>query len=509
VRWKEPKNSVFGALEGTKKGNCGIIVDMQAEKKQLLMAYLQNQIAQLDDKVKNFTADPLKECYPHRDVFAKFERYLQEFTEGNLSYRWLIVSGLRGVGKTTLMYQLIEQLSVEKLHKVYICVDEVTRQLGVCLRDILEVYEELLGQTFESLQTPIYIFLDEVQYDREWAITLKTLYDRAPRVLVMATGSAAVTLQTNADVNRRALMEKIFPLSFSEYIRLKFGRQKTVDLAEKIRLALFRASSAKDSYIRLRAVEQEIQQYYVGIGRLEVENYLQVGTMPFMLRLNNVGVAYDQMKKTVGTILTQDIPQLGKFNSEILDVFPRLLYILTNNVITASDKLANNLGVGKKTVLSMLDVLEQTELVLRVYPYSFRAGQIRKSSKYLFATPVIRSMYLNFLGSILAPGDIKGMVFEDTVAMYLNRYLLRHSVDFSLTYDSAKGGADFILGLRESGRLVVVEAGMGKKSFKQLETTRKRLGESFVYGLNVSESPLVLDKSERFVNVPLKYFLLL
>jgi hypothetical protein len=77
------------------------------------------------------------------------------------------------------------------------------------------------------------------------------------------------------------------------------------------------------------------------------------------------------------------------------------------------------------------------------------------------------------------------------------------------TYDSAAGGADFIVGNKQINKYIVIEVGSGEKSFSQLKNTAKRMGGNLLYGFNVSMTKLSIDQSQQFVSIPLSYFLLI
>lgn len=482
---------------------------MDQSKKSEILSYLQNQIAQQSYRAQNYVVDTNGELYPQRNVFTLLEKQVEEFQQGNSAFRWLVVHGLRGVGKTTLALQLFNQINVDSLRKIYVSVDEVTRQLGVSLYDLLLVYEEILGTVFERLEAPVYIFLDEVQYDDNWATTLKTIYDRSPKVFVFATGSSSVMLQTNPDITRRAIFEKVHPMSFTEYMKLKERRAEKSGLSKKLGQILFKSENATQVFEGLAAVKTSVQQYWANTGRLEIDRYTKIGTLPFMLRLENDGVAYDQMKKTVDSIITKDMPQLEAFDTSVLACVPRLLYLIANSDAMPISTLSNDLNLSMNTTSGLLDVLEKTELLTRIYPFGARSKQVRKPSKFLFASPTFRSMYLNFIGSTLSEEQMKGKLYEDLVGMYLSRYFSRKSIAHSLTYDSAKGGADFIVGLKESDEYIAVEVGAGEKNFRQLIETSKKIGERCRYGMNISMSHLSIDESALLVSVPLSYFLLI
>jgi predicted AAA+ superfamily ATPase len=159
--------------------------------------------------------------------------------------------------------------------------------------------------------------------------------------------------------------------------------------------------------------------------------------------------------------------------------------------------------LDKRTLIDILATLEQSETLVRVYPYGAHATQVRKPSKYLFASPAFRSMYYSFIGNTIAEPSYMGKLLEDTIGLYLYRYF--NGKSYSLTYDSAQSGADFII--REGLTNIIVEAGYGEKGFLQVENSSKRIGSK--YGIVVSMSPLKLNDTITVVTIPLTYFLLL
>ena len=48
---------------------------------------------------------------------------------------------------------------------LYISLDEVVNLCGSSVQEALEVYEDILGTSFEKLTKPVFIFFDEIQYD--------------------------------------------------------------------------------------------------------------------------------------------------------------------------------------------------------------------------------------------------------------------------------------------------------------------------------------------------------
>lgn len=476
---------------------------MALEKKEKIIKYLQEQIAQADFKAKAYVFDENNNKNPTRNCYVKLQMYITNFLSNNPSARWILLSGFRGVGKTTLLSQLYFNNVSPEVNRLYLAVDQVTQILGVTLEEVLTTYEELLGTVFERLNKPTLIFLDEIQYDKKWAIVLKTIFDRSTKVFIFATGSSALSLQTNPDVARRAISEKLFPMSFTEFIKIKDNKYEIKGLANQIRKAIFDSTTAEDLYNNLKATEQEVRNYWTGIDRLEIDRYIKYGTLPFAIKLQNEGLVYDQIIKILDRVISMDIAEIGQFGRETIRRIPEILYAVAAADGLSVTNLAKDLDIDKKTLTDILATLEKSETLVRIYPHGAHATQVRKPSKYLFASPAFRAMYYNFIGNTITEPSYMGKLLEDTVGLYLCRYFIGKS--YSLTYDSAQAGADFII--RKGLEIIILEAGYGQKGFAQIENTAKRINAK--YGIAVSMSPLRLNPTKTAVTIPLSYFLLI
>ncbi len=412
------------------------------------------------------------------------------------------MTGFRGSGKTTLLSQLYYDTTTPEVYKLYLSVDQVVQYLNVSLQDILSVYEELIGTAFERLEKPVLLFLDEVQYDKEWALTLKTVFDRSKKVFIFCTGSSALSLQQNPDVARRAFTERLFSMSFTEYIKIKNNKFEDAGLAQELRKALYQSSSASEVHEKLKRLQPRVRRYWAGIEGLEVDRYMKYGTLPFAVKLKNEGLAYDQIKKIIDRVVSVDMAEEGQFRSDVMAKIPELLYIISASDTLSLTNVSSDLPLSRPILSEIISILEKTETIFRVYPSGSHVFQIRKPSKYLFASPAFRAMYYNFIGNVISENNYMGKLVEDVVGLYLIRYSWEKN--YSITYDAVQGGADFIYRILQ--KTIAIEASYGEKDFTQVERTISRASAD--YGLVVSMSPLGMNESKTAVCVPLTYFLL-
>jgi len=97
--------------------------------------------------------------------------------------------GPRRVGKTVLLYHLIQRLlgkGTPPRTIGYVSVDHPL-YTGLTLESILALVSEASGHDFDT--KPCFLFLDEIQYLPNWEAHLKSLVDRHPRARFIASGS--------------------------------------------------------------------------------------------------------------------------------------------------------------------------------------------------------------------------------------------------------------------------------------------------------------------------------
>ena len=236
---------------------------------------------------------------------------------------------------------------------------------------------------------------------------------------------------------------------------------------------------------------------------MEVERYMKYGSLPFMLTLNNEALVYDQINKTLDRIINSDVARTGQFGSEIISKIPSVLYATADMDQVSYVKLSEIFDISRPKIMEIFAALENTETLIRVYPHGSHLNQVKKPSKYLFASPAFRSMYYNFIGNVISAENYMGKLLEDTIGMYLSRFLFK-KINTSLTYDNAQGGADFIMGFAKEK--IIIEVGMGNKGIEQVVQTASKVKAK--YGLVISRNGLNISEEHNVVQLPLKYFLL-
>ena len=501
-----------------------------------------------------------------RQVYYRLEQSLAHFINNpNRRSKLTIVTGLRGVGKTTLLAQLYQHPSLKTKTKFYLSLDE-THLAGITVLDIKTAVEHQLKSRIVNATKPIFLFLDEVHFLPKWSTAVKVLHDNSRQLFLICTGSSAIRFWTNPDIGRRAEMISLPPLSFSEFYTIENiyhqSSNQTVkpqqvediqDQAIDLQRILFQSKSAQAVFKALQTKELALNQTTIQAdqmsiyqpGRLvltqvptTINSYINFyGSLPYTAIIKNDNLYYQHKKtasdsnnqstistiekaiknriiQTFNSLILKDLGALDNFNSNTRDKFLLLLLLLANADVINLKKLAKDLGLNVATVQRMLRVLHYAEVIIPIAPAGASFGKIARAYKYCFNSPDLRLALLPIdLNSGLGvdlnqTGRIRGALLEDVVAMYLQRLFINQPISGKLEYDAADGGADFIVmprGLKSEA--VVVEVGYNKSQPNQAIKTLRRFKNR--YGLIITDKNLRLDSNNNVVFVPLSTFLML
>lgn len=481
--------------------------------RQEALNYVQNQLVRAEARLESYVKSPQGTRNNTRNIIVKVRQYYKNFLGGDANQRWIIMPGLRGVGKTTIMAQTyfeilgeLKKLGTPKEHVLFISLDDAIENLGVSLKEIVEAYEVILGVPYEKQTSPIFIFIDEAQYDQKWGVVLKTLFDKSKKIFIFCTGSSALELRSNPDVARRSALERLYPMNFTEYEKIHHDITPLKGLKEEIKNAVYGSSSVSESYQQLKALEGKVAQYWSGVEKLDINHYLEVGTFPFALNYPDKNQVYEALNNIIDKIINSDVPRLGSLKIETIAMMRRLLYLLADaNDTIAASKLAQLLGTNGNTLAGVLEVLKDAECLIKIPPYGSATSSVKKPTKYCFMSPALRASLLSIAGSDGTMATRSGKYWEDIVALHLYREFASKRAG-TLVYDPSQGGADFILQML-NGQEVAIEVGNGEKGTAQVARSMKE--RDIDRGLVISSRELSISPDEKILLIPFSYFLLM
>ncbi|MBU4347171.1 AAA family ATPase [Patescibacteria group bacterium] len=435
----------------------------------------------------------------------KLQKYISDFLNKKSSNRMVVIPGLRGVGKTTLMAQVCSEFKKKDSQVLFLSVEDLRNYFDVGINEIMSAYEKIIGENLESVKKPILIFFDEVQTDPKWAIMLKSLFERTNNVFFCSTGSSAIVLQSTPNIARRAIFEPMTPMCFGEYQMIKNKIYPTPGLKNKIRQAIYFSETAEDVYNNLSVLEGQINGYWSKIDRNDIKKYLSYGTFPFALVMPDEISIYNNISLLLDKIIKQDMPILGSFDQDTLGAVKRIIFAIAENDVTSLSTLADKFNINRLTIANIFDVLEKAELLVKIPPHGSNMTIANKPNKYLFMSPAIRMSFFYFTGNENTYLTRQGKLLEDSIGAHLYREFILRS-DGIIRYDSAQGGADFILQIGNTKK-IVVEVGLGSKDKKQVINTMRKIKSD--YGVIFSNSERKFDKETNIVSIPLDYYFLM
>ncbi|MEG3225389.1 MAG: hypothetical protein BME94_07730 [Methanobacteriales archaeon Met13] len=450
-----------------------------------------------------------KKKFKHRSAFFKLKKHADNFLDNFNENRFIVMPGLRGVGKTTLLFQLYDYLinekGIDQDRVLYMSTDHLSEYLGSKLIDAVDVFiSEVHQKTPVTLDEELFIFIDEAQHDKEWSKAGKLLYDQSKRIFMIFTGSSALSLEMNVDAVRRTKKESIFPMNFSEYLLLKHGIYPPKETSASIRKLIFNGEVEGAG-----EKENQIMKNTLKLDRpveKEWENYLCCGGFPFGIHLDNRDI-HEKTFNMLDRVIEKDVSLIRSFRSDTRSAIFRILMFLALQMPgeTSEGKLANNIGISSALVKDILIILEKTHLIFHVKPYSESAGKsIRKAWKYYFLSPSIKTS-INFELGKYNPKkrEFLGELAENMVASYFFKTQETMNIPHGLFYSPEKGGVDFILSNLD-GEITPVEVGIGKKGKGQIKRAINRYDSK--YGVIISNATKTITREEDVIYIPLTTF---
>jgi len=297
------------------------------------------------------------------ELAPKFKREIFNQLVSMLNLRQItILTGLRRVGKTTLFYQLIQELlnNVKPKNILYFSFEEMREDL----KEVLDEYQKLTGVSWK--REKIYVFFDEIHKVSNWASKLKILYDSFPNIKFFVSGSSSVDLEGEAYSNLvgRHYLLKLDPLSLKEFYELKNGVK--IDNLNLWRDELF----------------------------LAFDEYLKK-PFPEIVKENDERRIMDYLRENViGKIIYQDLPKgFRNVNEELLLNLIEIFYENPGMILNL-DELSKNLRIAKKTLQKHLFYLKFSYLIRVVK--NLRASMLITSRKLQKVYPYHWSLIFGF-----------------------------------------------------------------------------------------------------------------
>ncbi len=482
-------------------------------------------MSEINNLLEGYIYDRERNLHSTRDKFSPYIFLLERFLNEQIDEveKIHLLSGIRGIGKTTLLAQIFyaskfirEKQNYPKIiegnyKKIYLDISILTSK-GIKSGEFFDFYQEINNFRFVNLKEKLLILLDEIHYDKDWGLFLKNLFDITKghnNILVIATGSSTLKLKLNPDLSRRALLDEIYPLKFNEYLRLKFNNPplnfSDINFSDNIVNTILLSKNADEAYESFQKVIPKINTYFSNLPPKTEEEFLYYGGFPFVLKVRDKMITYQLIDSVIDKLIINDVLEIENFRSQTISNIKNVLNLISVSETTNINTLSAILNINHISLRNIIDALVQSGILVEIKSYGEGFGKVRKPIKFLFITPSLRT---GILKGILSPG-VKGKILEDYLTLVFVRDFLRHKSfrKIDLMYDSSSGGADFIL--KADNKKIIFEVGFGDKNegIRQIKTTAKNIG-GFDYGIIISAGSSNIEMvGDKIIKVPLKLFL--
>lgn len=332
----------------------------------------QNQIAQVID-IQEATYKPR-----HGEILREQLPHIK-----NVSEYASIITGMRRVGKSTLLRQIAASKKYQ--HVTYLNFDDI-RLTGFEADDFNRLYKEI--RTRESKE----LFFDEIQLVKGWEIFIHQLLREDYTVYISGSNATLLSVDLGTHLTGRHLQNELFPFSYTEFL----------------------------TFEKLEASAATFQQYMLKGG---IPEYLRTQE-PLIL------------SSLLDDVLIRDIA-VNKGVSNVQSLRQLAVYLLSNiGKPYSANRLKSVCGVASSTTVSdYISYMIDAYLIgsIGLYSDSLQVTARNPKKVYCYDTGLIASLSLSKTPD-------KGRLLENMVFIWLrHHYALDH-----IFYEQGDGECDFV-----------------------------------------------------------------
>jgi predicted AAA+ superfamily ATPase len=448
----------------------------------------------------------------HRPIFSMLIEDLESVPQ------ILSITGPRRIGKSTLLYQLIQKLLAQGIppqRLIYYSFDDpalIGRRIKV---------DELIDKVMKMVlkqkeQGSTYLFLDEIQRLERWELYLKKYYDLKYPMKVVISGSASSPIfkKSRESLLGRVKDYHLLPFSFREYVM--YSLLQNPALLDEATAVYELGRTAQAMFAEDPSVRAEKVALSTPSGDLTKEldlllnRYLLEGGFPEVWTLPTWVAKQDYLyDNQVKKVIYEDLILAAEFRKpELLKRFYISLLEMPGREINIQS-VAQETNVKASQIEKYLPLLEMTDLVYRIS--KFRRGPLRVRKglmKFYLVDLALRNAVLRLSETLLSDETTLGLYAENLVFLALKKWRGTIQMDY---YRERHGEVDFVVHIGPR-RLLPVEV----KYRGEIRATDFSSLQKFTSTFKQSGQPLMVTKRwdhfgerENAFLLPLPFFLLL
>lgn len=452
-------------------------------------------ISLIDDFIQNSKLDFKNEEFrfsenEKREVFSLLKEKISSVIQNKIN-NIINITGLRGTGKTHLTLQTAEFFCKKYNGTAYYFDCENLILLDIEPSDIIKKLSNLYKN-----KSVLVIFDDIQEYEDSF---FKKLTEFSNNFVVLTSG----IFNNNSSVKKENKIG-LTPLSFSEYLLLKYGiKYKDDSLKYEIKEILFKSTDSMkvfDYFLRNKErVSYKIKQISseTGLSIYEnINNYMNFYTLPYFLTGKPQKI-YGKAAELTDRILYKDIPKICTEQDCFPGMYKKLLFKLAASDETNLESLSSSVCVKQDKIINMINNLSSAGMINILKPYK-KNEENQKKFKILFSSPTIRAGFVKLLYG--STEKIIGNLVEDIAVIYLKKHFEN---EMNISFIAKQGvKADFCL--EDEGIPIIIEVGSKKTSGKQIRHSEIK----YKYGIVISMKSSDIYIEGKIIYVPMSWFLL-
>lgn len=447
-----------------------------------------------------------------RSDFFQLKDKIDFFLDNGGNARFYIMPGLRGVGKTTILFQLYDYLinerGIDSNHVLYFDLDRLKDQGEFNILDYLDVFIKDINEYAYLNQDPLFIFIDESQYSNNWDHVGKIIFDECRNVFLIFTGSDALNLEYSMDSARRSIKKEIYPINFSEYLYLKYDCKMPPNISQTFFDMIF-SGEIENSLKIEKYVQLNIFNKFKRDSNKIWQEFIQYGGLPSSFDLPPQEVIQTTIN-IKNRVLEKDLDLISSFSTPIR----QSSYSILNTIALQKpgslsiQKLANTFELSKTSILNILESFSNAHLIFAVEPYGSISKRNRQAHEYYFLSTQMKACIYQINGqSTQTKGDYFGALFENYVAASLFMMKEKTKRDFGIFFDSRKKtNVDFLINTI-MGDVIPIEVSVGVKNKRQIKNAMNKYDSDF--GIVISNKTQKIIKEDDVLFIPVKTFSLM
>lgn len=363
----------------------------------------------------------------------------------------LVITGMRQVGKTTLMKQVFDEVSSPKL---WFDFDNPLDMLHFENIDYDAIYENLLKKSGAKKER-LYIFIDEIQNLPEITKIIKYLIDKY-KVKFIVTGSSNYYLKNlfPESLSGRKFLFILPVMSFKEYL---FFNDKIKDEDINTEMNIEKVLN-EYSLLEFKKYEQDYAEY------------LEYGGFPEVVTTADIKIKKEVLRNIFASFFEKDIRLLSDIKDirELRDLI-LLLVPRTGNMLDIT-KLSSETGINRVKLYDYFEFLQGVFFIKLIPKFSASIDRSVAGGKKLYFSD---NGLLNVIGRV---ND--GQLFENAVANQLSLY---GELSFYNKRNTAE--IDFIFNKEIAFE---VKSKAGEKDLSRLENICKKIGVEKYYLISLN-----------------------